>query len=482
MIDRREILDAARRFGLNPGVVEKDYALGWALAGIYAHPDLAPLWVFKGGTCLKKCYFETYRFSEDLDFTLRDEKHIDKTFLHRVFAEVSDWIYEQSGLEFPAGQQNFEMIKNPRGNLSCQGKLSYRGPVSPTSGGLPRIKLDLTADERLVLDPVEVPIFHPYSDAPPEGITVLAYAYEETFAEKIRALAERTRPRDLYDVVNLFRNEDARPEPASILDVLRQKCAFKGIPIPRDGDFDGHRADLEAAWQGMLAHQLPALPPLEAFWNALPDFFRWLATGEPPARPAAYALAGGDTLIRERQLPMGIMPVAASAMEIIRFSAANRLCVDLDYDGRTRRIEPYSLRRTMAGDIILHAWSREANAHRSYRVDRIQGARSTNESFVPRYAIELTPSGPVSIPSASRFPSVGATFRGTTPRTPRMPKPRGFTAPKSYQGFEPTYVYQCPICSKKFSRKSLSSTLNAHKSPHGYPCSGRTGFLVETKY
>ncbi len=27
-------------------------------------------WVFKGGTCLKKCYIETYRFSEDLDFTV----------------------------------------------------------------------------------------------------------------------------------------------------------------------------------------------------------------------------------------------------------------------------------------------------------------------------------------------------------------------------------------------------------------------------
>jgi len=29
-------------------------------------------WAFKGGTCLKKCYFETYRFSEDLDFTLTE--------------------------------------------------------------------------------------------------------------------------------------------------------------------------------------------------------------------------------------------------------------------------------------------------------------------------------------------------------------------------------------------------------------------------
>ncbi len=78
MIDKREILEAASSFSLLPNVVEKDYVLGWILGGIYAHEELAETWVFKGGTCLKKCYFETYRFSEDLDFTLRNEVHIDE--------------------------------------------------------------------------------------------------------------------------------------------------------------------------------------------------------------------------------------------------------------------------------------------------------------------------------------------------------------------------------------------------------------------
>ena len=73
MIDKREILETASSLSLLPNVVEKDYVLGWMLAGISAHEDLSESWVFKGGTCLKKCYFETYRFSEDLDFTLRDE-------------------------------------------------------------------------------------------------------------------------------------------------------------------------------------------------------------------------------------------------------------------------------------------------------------------------------------------------------------------------------------------------------------------------
>ena len=59
MIDRREILDMAGTLGLLPHVVEKDYVLGWVLAGIYRQTALAERWIFKGGTCLKKCYFET---------------------------------------------------------------------------------------------------------------------------------------------------------------------------------------------------------------------------------------------------------------------------------------------------------------------------------------------------------------------------------------------------------------------------------------
>lgn len=46
-----------------------------------AQDEPAESWVFKGGTCLKKCYFETYHFSEDLDFTLRNEEHLDEQFL-----------------------------------------------------------------------------------------------------------------------------------------------------------------------------------------------------------------------------------------------------------------------------------------------------------------------------------------------------------------------------------------------------------------
>lgn len=479
MIGKAELLAIAAALRLNPHVVEKDYVLGWTLAGIFAHSELAESWIFKGGTALKKCFFETYRFSEDLDFTLLDETHLNQVFLKQAFAEIADWIYEQSGLEFPARSQDFEMLTNPRGNPSCQGKLSYRGPVSPSSGGLPRIKLDLTADERLVLAPVRLPIFHPYSDAPVGGIDVLAYAYEEAFGEKVRALTERTRPRDLYDVVNLYRNTEARPSPAVLLDVLRQKCEFKGIAVPQMGDLDAHRADLEGAWSHMLAHQLPDLPPVATFWQVLPEFFAWLAGTATPAVPAAYRLAPGESVIRERTLRLPFGSQVQSALEIIRFAAANRLCVDLDYvDERGRRsarvIESYSLRRTQEGNIVLHAWNVDRDQHRSYRVDRIRGARTTNRSFTPRYAIELTPGGPVLVTPTQRSSSDRSA--GSAGIVGPM---RARRRPSFAQG--PTYVYECGMCGKKFRRRTMNRTLNKHNNSAGFECSGRSGFLVNTE-
>jgi len=70
VITRAALDERVREWGLRDDVVEKDYVLGWLLWGIGSNRSLGASWVFKGGTCLKKCYIETYRFSEDLDFTV----------------------------------------------------------------------------------------------------------------------------------------------------------------------------------------------------------------------------------------------------------------------------------------------------------------------------------------------------------------------------------------------------------------------------
>ena len=69
MIRDAEIRRVAGAAGVEPRIVELDYALGWALRGIAGNEYLSGRLVFKGGTCLRKCYFPDYRFSEALDFT-----------------------------------------------------------------------------------------------------------------------------------------------------------------------------------------------------------------------------------------------------------------------------------------------------------------------------------------------------------------------------------------------------------------------------
>lgn len=486
MIEKREILAISQQTSLTPHVVEKDYVLGWMLAGIYGHDELAENWVFKGGTCLKKCFFETYRFSEDLDFTLLKPDYLDADFLKDAFSDIGEWIYEQTGIEIPADGQEFEIYPNSRGQLSCQGKISYKGPVSSTHG-LPRIKLDLTADERVVLPPVRTQIFHPYTDAPANGIEVLAYDYIEAFAEKFRALAERTRPRDLYDVVNLYRNGEVRPEPRRFMEVLRAKCEFKGIGIPRIADLERHRADLEAGWIHMLEHQLPALLPVATFWDALPEIFAWLE-GAVVQPLATMPIGAGDTLIRDRVIGLPSGSRGQNFVELIRFAAANRLLVEIDYRDKqgkrsTRTIEAYSLRRSQAGEVLLMAVRADNAQSRSYLVDSILGVRTTQTPFSPRYPIELTPSGPQSIPRTTSSASEGAfgvrhspVIRRSSAR--RSTRSKGFASTSG-----PTYVFKCTVCGKSFNKKSHDATLNKHKNNRtGYECYGTYGTYVRTKY
>ena len=162
MIDRTEILRLASELGLRAGVVEKDYVLGWVLAGIARDEELSRAWLFKGGTCLKKCFFETYRFSEDLDFTVTEPAQLDREFLLARFKALGAWLYDMTGIELPAELLRFDVWDQKTGGRAGEGRLAYRGPIAPRGGDLPRIKLDLTADERVVLPSVIRPVTHPY--------------------------------------------------------------------------------------------------------------------------------------------------------------------------------------------------------------------------------------------------------------------------------------------------------------------------------
>lgn len=280
MIDAEEIKEVAGRLSLDPRVIEKDYVIGWVLAGIYNHPLLSQVWIFKGGTCVKKCFFDTQRMSEDLDFTLTTDEHINVDFLKSVFSEISEWVYEQSGINIVADEKQvplyIDIYENPRGNRACQARIYYRGPLKYQYSAA-KIKLDITADEKVVQAPIRVKVDHPYSDFNPELLYAQSYSFAELFSEKIRALGERARPgaRDLYDVINLFRQADIK-DPTEIREILRTKCEFKGIGLISFADIEPKKEEFFRQWQQQLSHQVSVLSPIELYWDHLPNFFEWL--------------------------------------------------------------------------------------------------------------------------------------------------------------------------------------------------------------
>lgn len=233
MISRAAILERAKEWQLTPTVVEKDYVLGWLLAGLSQHPATGETWVFKGGTCLKKCVLETYRFSEDLDFTLLPHAVYDADDLALMLAEVTAQVTDASGIQFPPGELRVRSRKNRAGDETFEASVGYVGPLA--FQGPPKVRLDLTKHEPL-LRPVEHrAVFHPYPDKLPTHLRVRTYAIGELVAEKTRALCERTRPRDLYDVVLLGADTVAAVDAGELRKIAREKFAVKSLTLPSVG-------------------------------------------------------------------------------------------------------------------------------------------------------------------------------------------------------------------------------------------------------
>ena len=66
----------------------------------------------------------------------------------------------------------------------------------------------------------------------------------------------------------------------------------------------------------------------------------------------------------------------ASTLERIRFAAANRLCVDVGYEGDVQRVEPYSLRKARGGNVVLYACEAGSSECATYRTGGISEVRS----------------------------------------------------------------------------------------------------------
>ncbi|MCK5416647.1 nucleotidyl transferase AbiEii/AbiGii toxin family protein [Candidatus Parcubacteria bacterium] len=223
MITKEEIYQKASESGVDPNIIEKDYHLGIALKMISKNPRIKD-WVFRGGTALKKCYFDDYRFSEDLDFTLtnrtlKNEKEIQK---------VLEGICKQANQDFGTTLNFFKIVKEHEeyGEEAFKGLLHFQSVK-----GISKIKIDLSFADKIFIKPVKQVIFHSYSDNLIFGEpSINTVKLEEIIVDKFMAVSFiRTYPRnrDLFDIWYILKNKNL--DLKLIKETFNKKCDYRKI-------------------------------------------------------------------------------------------------------------------------------------------------------------------------------------------------------------------------------------------------------------
>ena len=335
--------------------------------------------------------------------------------------------------------------------------------------------LDLTRYEPILDEPTPRSVLHPYPDgeAFPGYTQPRTYSLHELLAEKTRALLERTRPRDLYDVVYLLENPPNALDLDHTRELFRAKCKGKAIVPPTATEFVRlvkDSAELRADWEGMLAYQLPELPPIEGVLDRLPGLLGWI--DEPVALPSVALAPAPAPATQELVAPAGIRFWGGRVpLEVLRFAGGNRLLVEFTYDGKPRRVEPYSLRRASTGNLLLYGWEQGATNIKGFNTDRIESLRATNLAFAPRYRVEFMASGPLTAP-----PTTVTARRGSV-RAPRRGRRVQASSPHG-----PVYVFECSYCQRAFRHRKNDPTLRRHKMNSGFgDCPDRRGRLVRVE-
>lgn len=216
----------------------------------------------------------------------------------------------------------------------------------------------------------------------------------------------------------------------------------------------------------MLAHQLPALPDLDAMLSRLPAVLGWL---DAPSKPLP------ETQLPQLPIVPGLAPIVApgirywgagSPLETIRFAATNRLMLEFEYHGKHRQVEPYSVLQAGTGNVLLYAWELEAGQIKAYKLDEMFAVKAMGATFSPRYQVEISAYSPVQAFSTPPRPII------------KTSRPHRFSPARH----GPTYVFQCPYCGKRFQHKTNDPTLRAHQDKNGWNCPGRRGHLIDTRY
>ena len=236
MINRAQITRRSADDEVPARTVEKDYILAHIIAAVSNIQEESGL-IFKGGTALRLCYFQDYRYSADLDFSMLDGSVADGT------AAIQNALQE---LHEPITGLRLTNQNPPR--IACTGPL----------GRERYLKLDI-ADDELILE-TEIQALLPRWPDLPENTNVLVYTLREIAGEKLRCVIQRLQCRDLYDLHLLFGDAGVDVEYAA--QVFSQKAAHRGIdPTCFAERYRARLIEYRQRWNAELEIHIPGAVP-----------------------------------------------------------------------------------------------------------------------------------------------------------------------------------------------------------------------------
>jgi len=237
MITKAQIIRLASLEGVPAKTVERDYVLAHVVAAIaQSKEDKGSMLVFKGGSALRLCHVEGYRYSADLDFSV-------------VGGSVEDAL----GVIARALGATGGSVAGLRLTDGVPPRIAYLGPL----GRERTLKLDL-ADDEVVFHTERRVLLQRWPDLPADA-SVLVYTLLEIAAEKLRCVLQRLQCRDLLDLHLLFEMD---VDPVEAAELFRPKAQQRRLdPATFPSRYRERLGQYQKRWDAELREHVPGSLP-----------------------------------------------------------------------------------------------------------------------------------------------------------------------------------------------------------------------------
>ena len=192
MIEKRLVQWYASDAGVDLDIAEREIVLTYVLRILYDEGLLAHL-AFKGGTAIRKLHLGgSGRFSLDLDFTA-----VDDITPETLVLDLADILHDQTyyGLTFTIPSPDYYVTDDAGG---CGAEVTYSHEWA--TGARFGVQISFRAPPLLPVGPTPLRRERYFDWMHLEPPDVPALDIHEVIGEKVRAAAQRTRVRDLYDL------------------------------------------------------------------------------------------------------------------------------------------------------------------------------------------------------------------------------------------------------------------------------------------